>query len=130
MCGNNLTLYCNNCNNSHFIQTAVIIISCSQTAAEELEETTLSALLLYITQEFMYAKQREKNLPIRQPTATNNHYGSPVSIFYYFFLRMHKFKTFLNCSCNFLLRCFSSSLSDHQSQQNSTLHIGLYLAEL
>ncbi|KAL0190003.1 hypothetical protein M9458_017102, partial [Cirrhinus mrigala] len=37
-----------------------------QTAAEELEALTLSVLLLYSTQEFIHAEQREDDRPITQ----------------------------------------------------------------
>ncbi|XP_053089489.1 uncharacterized protein LOC128318145 [Pangasianodon hypophthalmus] len=44
--------------------------SSSQTAAEDLEATTLSVLLLFITQEFICAEEREENQPFTHSTAT------------------------------------------------------------
>uniref|UniRef100_A0A671PVM9 Ig-like domain-containing protein n=1 Tax=Sinocyclocheilus anshuiensis TaxID=1608454 RepID=A0A671PVM9_9TELE len=46
---------------------------------KELEALTLSVLLLYSTQEFIRAEQREDDRPITQRTVTHSHCGSLVS---------------------------------------------------
>jgi len=56
-----------------------IMIIC-QTAAEELEDLTLSVLLLYSTQEFIRAEQREDDQPITHTTAAHTHCGSLVRV--------------------------------------------------
>ncbi len=64
-----------------------------QTAAEELETLTLSVLLLYSTQEFIRAEQREDDRPITQ--TTHRHCGSLVSLCHSVYYCVHLYLWFI-----------------------------------
>jgi hypothetical protein len=64
-----------------------------QTAAEELEALTLSVLLLYSTQEFIPAEQREDDRPITQ--TTHRCCGSLVSLCHSVYSCVHLYLCFI-----------------------------------